>query len=305
MAGTLERGSLFPKVLTNEMINLVRGKSSLARLSGVSPVSFDGDKVFTFNLDKEVDIVAESGAKSNGGATASQKTIQPIKIEYGFRVSDEFLYSSEEARLDILRNFVEGYANKVARGLDIMALHGVNPRTKLAATGTIGNNHFDAQVAQFVEYNASAANGNVEDAIALVQDNEHDVTGMAMAPAFRSALAGMKKATASNEPLFPELAWGSNPGTLNGLPVDTNSTVSFNNNDDRAIVGNFRDFFRWGYAKQIPMEVIQYGNPDNDADAGDLKGHNQVYLRCETYIGWGILVPDAFAIVTAGEIPSH
>lgn len=304
MTGTLERGSLFPEVLTNEMINLVRGKSSLARLSGVSPVSFNGDKIFTFNLDKEVDIVAESGAKSNGGATVSQKTIQPIKIEYGFRVSDEFLYSSEEARLDILRNFVEGYANKVARGLDIMALHGVNPRTKLAATGTIGNNHFDAQVDQFVEYNASAANGNVEDAIALVQANEHDVTGMAMAPAFRSALAGMKKATASNEPLFPELAWGSNPGTLNGLPVDTNSTVSFNNNDDRAIVGNFRDFFRWGYAKQIPMEVIQYGNPDNDADAGDLKGHNQVYLRCETYIGWGILVPDAFAIVTAGDIPS-
>ena len=185
-----------------------------------------------------------------------------------------------------------------------MAFHGLNPRSKQAASGTIGNNHFDAQVTQFVEYNASTPDANVESAIALIQANEHDVTGMAMAPAFRTALAALRKGTNLNEPLFPELAWGSNPGVLNGLPVDTNSTVSFNSGDDRAILGNFRDFFRWGYSKQIPIEVIEYGNPDNDADAGDLKGHNQVYLRGEAYIGWGILVPDAFAIVTAGEIPS-
>lgn len=304
MGTTLEKGSLFPEILINDMINLVRGKSSLARLSGASPIPFNGEKVFTFNFDNEVDIVAESGAKSNGGGSIAAKTIQPIKIEYGMRVSDEFRYASEEVQIPYLRAFAEGFASKVARGLDIMALHGVNPRSKQAATGTIGNNHFDAQVDQFVEYNASAANGNVEDAIALVQANEHDVTGMAMAPAFRSALAGMKKASGSNEPLFPELAWGSNPGTLNGLPVDTNSTVSYNSGDDRAVVGNFRDFFRWGYSRQIPIEVIEYGNPDN-SDAGDLKGHNQVYLRGEAYIGWGILVPDAFAIVTAGEIPSH
>lgn len=304
MGTTLEKGSLFPEILINDMINLVRGKSSLARLSAASPIPFNGEKVFTFNFDNEVDIVAESGAKSNGGGTIAPKTIQPIKIEYGMRVSDEFRYASEEVQLPYLRAFAEGFASKVARGLDIMAFHGVNPRSKQAATGTIGNNHFDAQVDQLVSYDSSAANGNVEDAIALVQANEHDVTGMAMSPAFRSALASMKKAANSNEPLFPELAWGSNPGTLNGLPVDTNSTVSFNSGDDRAVVGNFRDFFRWGYSRQIPIEVIEYGNPDN-SEAGDLKGHNQVYLRGEAYIGWGILVPDAFAIVTAGEIPSH
>ena len=272
-------------------------------MSGSTPVPFAGEKVFTFNLDSEVDIVAESGAKSNGGGSVGTKSIQPIKIEYGMRVSDEFRFASDEIRLGYLRAFAEGFAAKVARGLDIMAFHGVNPRSKLAASGTIGNNHFDAQVTQLVSYNASTPDANVEDAIALVQANEHDVTGMAMSPAFRTALASLRKGANLNEPLFPELAWGSNPGVLNGLPVDTNSTVSFNSGDDRAILGNFRDFFRWGYSKQIPIEVIEYGNPDN-SDAGDLKGHNQVYLRGEAYIGWGILVPDAFAIVTAGQIPS-
>lgn len=298
MASVLETAqngaTLFPAELTNEMFNLVRGKSSLAKLSAARPIPFRGETAWTFAMDKEVDIVAESGAKSNGGATLGQKTITPVKVEYGVRVSDEFMYASNEIQLDILRTFAEGFANKVARGIDIMAFHGLNPRTG-SASALIGANNFDDTVSQEVAYVAASANDNVTAAIALVEGNEHEVTGMAMAPAFRSALADIKKGTTSNEPLFPELAWGANPDTINGLAVDTNSTVSFNSGDDRAILGNFRDYFRWGYSRQIPIEIIQYGNPDNDADAGDLKGHNQIYLRGEAYIGWGILVPAAFS----------
>ena len=53
--------------------------------------------------------------------------------------------------------------------------------------------------------------------------------------------------------------------------------------------------FKWGYAKQIPFEVIKYGDPDNSGK--DLKGYNQVYLRAETDVGWGILAPEHFAII--------
>lgn len=44
---------------------------------------------------------------------------------------------------------------------------------------------------------------------------------------------------------------------------------------------------KWGYAKEIPFEVIKYGDPDNSGK--DLKGYNQVYLRAEVYLGWGIM----------------
>ena len=296
--------TLFPPELTNELFNLVRGKSSLARLSAQRPIPFRGETAWTFTLDKEVDIVAESGAKSNGGATMGQVTVTPVKVEYGTRVSNEFMYASEEIQLEYLRAFAEGFASKVARGIDIMAFHGLNPRTATAST-VIGTNHFDSKVNQTVSYVAASANDNVTAAIALVEAAEHEVTGMAMSPVFRSALAAIKKASGSNESLFPELTWGANPDTINGLAVDTNSTVAFtgtgtgNTNTDRAIVGNFRDFFRWGFARELPIEIIEYGNPDNDAQAGDLKGHNQVYIRGEAYVGWGIIVPTAFARIEA------
>ena len=299
MASTISKGTLFPEVLTNEMFNLVRGKSSLARLSGAKPIPFNGERVFTFNFDNEVNLVAENGAKANGGATVPPVSMVPVKVEYGMRVSDEFRFAAEEARLPYLQSFAEGFAAKVARGLDIMAFHGFNPRTGTVAT-SLGTNYFDSQVTQTVTFAAASAQDNVTSAVALVEGNEHEVTGMAMSPAMRSALAALKEGTSSNKPLYPELQWGGSPEALNGLRIDTNPTVSFNSAADRAIIGNFRDYFRWGYAKDITIEVIEYGNPDNDATAGDLKGHNQVYIRGEAYLGWGILVPNAFARIVAG-----
>lgn len=298
MGNVLSKGSLFPPELTNELIDLVRGKSSLARLSAAKPIQFNGQTLFTFNFDSEVDLVAENGAKSNGGATIAPVTMQPVKVEYGTRISDEFMYAAEDIQLEYLRAFADGFAKKVARGIDIMAFHGVNPRTKLSASQLSGKS-FDALIDQIVTYDSSAPQDNVQAAIDLVQGNEHDVTGMAMAPSFKSALGSLKTQSGSNVPLFPELGWGNEATSINGLPVDTNSTVSFNSSPDKAIVGNFADFFRWGIARQIPVKVIEYGNPDNDAEAGDLQGHNQVYIRGEAYVGFGILVPKAFALVKA------
>lgn len=297
MGSTLTRGTLLPPVVTNELFSKVRGKSSLAKLSGAEPIPFNGKEVFTFSLDKEVDLVGENGAKSNGGATVAAIKMVPVKVEYGVRVSDEFRYGAEEVRLQYLQAFADGFAKKVARGLDIMAFHGVNPRTGSTAS-VLNDKNFDALIDQTVTFNSSTPQDNIVDAIALVEANEHDVTGLAMAPAMKNALAQLTKGSSSYELMFPELGWGASVGQLNGLPVDTNSTVSFNSGADRAIVGNFADFFKWGFAKEIPLEVIEYGDPDNSGY--DLKGQNQVYLRGEAYIGWGIIDPTAFAIVKTG-----
>ena len=97
--------------------------------------------------------------------------------------------------------------------------------------------------------------------------------------------------------MFPELAWGNAPSEINGLPVVVNRTVSDMSGDEavHAYVGDFQNAFKWGYSKEIPLRVIEYGDPDNSGS--DLQGYNQVYIRAELYLGWGILEPNAFAII--------
>ena len=289
----LEKGSLFAPELVTDLINKVKGKSSLAVLSGQTPIPFNGMKEFTFTMDSDIDIVAESAAKSHGGVSITPQTIVPIKVEYGARISDEFMYASEEAQVDVLKAFNDGFAKKVARGLDLMAMHGINPRTATAST-VIGDNHFDKKVDQTVAYNAADPEGVLEAAIAMVQGADGEVTGAVLSPVFRAALAKLK---VNGVRQYPELALGANPALLGGLPIDVNKTISEAGSKDHVIVGDFMAMFKWGYAKEIPMEVIQFGDPDNSGK--DLKGYNQVYIRAESYLGWGILDPKAFCRIVA------
>lgn len=292
MADVLTKGTLFDPVLVKDLVNKVKGKSSLAVLSAQTPIPFNGRKEFIFSMDSEIDVVAENGKKSHGGISVEPVTIVPIKFEYGARISDEFLYASEEEQLEILRAFNDGFAKKVASGLDIAAMHGLNPRTGEAST-VIGDNNFDTKVTQTVTYNAATPDANIEAAIAMVEGSDGDVTGMAIAPTVRSDLAAMTKQ--SGEKLYPEFAFGGQPKSLGSNALDINKTVAVGNTD-KAIVGDFANAFKWGYSKEIPLEIIKYGDPDNTGK--DLKGYNQVYIRAEVYLGWGILLPDSFARVT-------
>src|SRR5699024_5803199 len=106
--------------------------------------------------------------------------------------------------------------------LDLAAYHGVNPRTG-TASAVIGDNNFDTAVDNVVEaaLGMATAAEDIEAAIALIQDG--DVTGMAMAPAFRSALAKLTKT--DGNPMFPDLAWGNAPATINGLNVKVNRNI--------------------------------------------------------------------------------
>lgn len=282
----LSKGSIFPTKVVEGMFNTVKGKSTLAKFAGQMPIAFTGNTIFTFSMDKDLAIVAENEAKEHGGVTVQPVTVQPIKLEYGARVSDEFMYASEEDRLAILQNFSEGFANKLAAAIDKMGMHGINPRT-----GSVS-----PLITTYIDKNATVVNQGskseaeaLEDAVAAL--GNYDPTGIAVNKAFASKLA---KSVTSGVKDYPDFkAWGSEASSINGVKADVNNTVG---STDLAIVGDF-SAFKWGYAKDVTLEVIEYGDPDN-TDV-DLKGHNQVYLRAEVYVGVAVLDPAAFAVVQA------
>ena len=293
----LSMGTLFPKDLVSEMFSKVKGHSSLAKMAAQEAVPFTGKDYFVFSLDNDISIVAENGVKPAGDATVTSVTVKPIKVVYQSRVSDEFVYASEERKLQYLQDFADGFAKKVAAGLDKMAIHGINPATGAAATGTIGNNYFDYVCASTaITYNASTPDANLESAITVLEANEYAPTGIAIAPTMRQALASM---TGAQGAIYPQFQFGQ-VANLGGITVDSNPTISANGSNDRALVGDF-SAFRWGFAKEIPLEVIEYGNPDGGSY--DLKQANQVLLRSEAWIGWGILDANAFCLVCKDGTP--
>ena len=282
----------FPSELIREVFVKAQGKSSIAKLADQTPVAFSGTDVMVFSFDGEVNLVAEGGKKAAHDNGNDVVKMVPLKVEYGARVTDEFLRCSDEKRLEHLAAFSDGFSKKIARGLDIMVMHGINPATGSPAA-SIGKNSFDTNdYVTPITYNASTPEANVESGVAAIGD--YDLNGIIIDKKFAADLASLKSNGVAQ---YPELQWGANPDAIRGVPSSVNSTVS-KVDGKHAYLGDFETAFRWGYADVINFEVIEYGDPDNSGS--DLKGHNQVYLRGEAYIGWGILVPSAFARIATG-----
>ena len=293
---SLKSGTLFKPELVKELISKVQGKSVLAKLSAQTPIPFNGTEQFIFNLEGNAQIVGEGEQKGAGKATLTSKVIKPIKFVYQARITDEFKYASEEKQIQYLQSFSDGFAKKIAEAFDIAALHGLEPKSMTDASFR-ATNSFDGQItANVVTYAEATFDDNIEAAVQQVTAKGGTVTGIAISPVGGQALAKIKDT--NKNPLYPEFRFGQNPNSFYGMASDINKNLTVTGGTaetDHAIVGDFQNMFKWGYAENIPLEIIEYGDPDG---AGrDLKAYNEICLRAEAFIGWGILDTDAFARV--------
>lgn len=285
-----ETSTLFKPETVADITSKVKGHSALAKLCNATPIPFAGIEEFVFTMDGEACIVGEGGSKPAGDADLKTVTIRPIKFIYQHRVTDEFLNLTNEKRLPYMSAFTDGASKKMARALDIAGFHGVNPYDG-QASGSVGDNCFDSKVVKVLNFTSAAPDENIDDAVALIQGDDCEVNGVAMSNAFGAALGKMKNGTGM--PIYPEYRFGGNPATFaGGIASDINNTVGFNSSADEAVIGDFANAFKWGYSENVKFEIITTGDPDG---LGDLKRHNQICLRMEMYIGWGILDPDSFA----------
>lgn len=290
-----KKGTLFNPELVTEIMNKVQGRSTLAKLSNQQPIPFNGTEQFIFNLEGNAQIVGEGELKGAGKAVISSKVITPLKFVYQARITDEFMHASDEKKLNFLKHYADGFAKKIAEAFDIAAIHGLEPKG-LTDASFKATNSFDGLVTgNVVTYNAATIDSNIDDAVQAIVATDNEVTGIAMSPAAGQA---MSKVKVNNVVQFPEFRFGQRPDNFFGMELDINKTLtaqSGKGKKNHAIVGDFQNRFKWGYAENIPMEIIEYGDPDG---AGrDLKAYNEILLRTEAYIGWGILDEKAFARV--------
>lgn len=294
---SLKQGTLFKPELVKELISKVQGRSVLAKLSSQTPIPFNGVEQFIFNLEGNAQIVGEGQQKGAGKAIIEPKVIKPLKFVYQARITDEFKYASEEKQLEYLSQFADGFAKKIADAFDIAAIHGLEPKGLTDATFR-DTNSFDGLISgNIVTYAEDKFDDNIDAAVQQIVAKGGEVTGVAISPVGGQSLAKLK---VNGVAQYPEFRFGQNPDSLYGMKSDVNKNLTVTGGTaqtDHAIVGDFENRFKWGYAENIPMEIIEYGDPDG---AGrDLKAYNEILLRAEAFIGWGILDADAFARVKA------
>lgn len=283
-------GTMFPTDLVKDMYLKVKGHSSIAKMIASDPIPFKGTTEFTFSPSNKVSVVGEGANKPAGDGVVAPVVIRPIKVVYQQRVTDEFVKCSEDERIPYLKAFADAFAIQLAEGIDEMIMHGVNPSAGTASS-VIGNNNLDYVIANYssganvVAY--TGADTDVETAI----DKVEGATGVILGKKLRSAIAAQTSTDGAK--LHPEFAWGATPDELGGMKLDTNKSVQANSAEARAYVGDW-NALKWGFAENMPIKVIEYGNPDGQ---GDLQQSNEVIIRSEAFVGWGILDASAFAKV--------
>lgn len=293
----MKAGTLFKPELVTELISKVQGKSVLAKLSAQTPIPFNGVEQFIFNLEGNAQIVGEGEQKLGNKAKLTSKVIKPLKFVYQARITDEFKYASEEKRMNFLSAYMDGFAKKIAEAFDLAALHGLEPKTMTDASFRATNSFDGLITGNIVNYAEDHIDDNIDAAVQQIVAKGGEVTGIALSPTAGQNLAKIK---VNGVVQYPEFRFGQNPDSFYGMKSDINKNLTVTGGSaetDHAIVGDFQNRFKWGYSENIPMEIIEYGDPDG---AGrDLKAYNEICLRAEAFIGWGILDEDAFARVKA------
>ena len=293
----MKTGTLFKPEVVKELISKVQGKSVLAKLSAQTPIPFNGVEQFIFNLEGNAQIVGEGEQKQAGKAKITSKVIKPLKFVYQARITDEFKYASEEKQMSFLSAYMDGFAKKIAEAFDLAALHGLEPKTMTDASFRATNSFDGLITGNIVNYDEAHIDDNIDTAVQTIVAKGGEATGIALSPTAGQNLAKIK---VNGVVQYPEFRFGQNPDSFYGMKSDINKNLTVTGGTaetDHAIVGDFQNRFKWGYAENIPMEIIEFGDPDG---AGrDLKAYNEICLRAEAFIGWGILDEDAFARVKA------
>ena len=297
MAALTTSDVTLPTQIVDGIVEKTKTTGTIAALSNQEPMRFGNVSIVTFDDDLTAEFVEESAAKSEDSVAPGSVVAVPHKAVVNFRTSDEFKVADEEYQLGILDKFEAKCARALGRALDLGAYYRLNPRTGTAITAW--TNYLNTTTNR-VEIGADPeADLLLEQAAGLVVGDGYSPTGIALDPSFSWTMATARYSDGRKK--FPELGFGVDVSSVEGLRASVSSTVSGKpvdgaaaDNKVRAIVGNYEQGIRWGVQKTFPFRMLEFGDPDNTGR--DLAGHNEVLFRAEVIFAWYVFA-DQFAVI--------
>ena len=281
-----------PAEVTRAIINKVGNTSTIAALSPSTPQLFLNEDYMVFNGAAEAEVVAEGQTKSSYEQTASYITGKKFKVQCTTRVTEELKWADEDNRLEIISSIQEDQTKAIARALDYVIYHAINPKSGTKLDG------YDALTAKAVAVTDSGDDIANVDALADAV-NEYEINGVALSRTWASRLRKLR-VPATGMRFYPEIPINLAAGTLDGIPAATSTTVDGKKaTTPTKVLGIMGDYslIKWGMIRDIWAEVIQYGDPDQTGV--DLKAHNQIAYRTEAMFSYAVLDAKAFAVLKA------
>ncbi|MFT4125551.1 MAG: phage major capsid protein [Gordonia sp. (in: high G+C Gram-positive bacteria)] len=272
-------GLVLPRDIADGMIRKTQDGSVVAQLSAAEPFRFGNTDIVTVNQVPKAEFVGEGADKASTVETFSYVTATPKKAQTTLRFNEEVMWRDQDYQLGVLTELATAAAESLPRALDLAVLHGINPLSGAALSGS------PAKVADAatVITAAGAPEAEVEAAIAAQLAPGGFPTGVALSPDYAFAYATERFPTGharAGELVSPGLPLNPREvGSIRGLTAAVSDTVAAPEAADataqtvKAIVGNWTRGVRWGVARQLPVELIQFGDPDGQ---GDLKRKNQL-----------------------------
>jgi hypothetical protein len=298
MAILATSGLTLPKNIASGLFSKALTGSAVAALSGAEPQQFGEVTHMTLTGRPRAELVGEGVAKGSTSTTFGTKIVTPHKFQVTQRFNQEVKWSDEDYQLGILATLADEAGLALARALDLGVFHGINPLAGTAAASIVVGDRIGTTTNSVELTTASLLTPDlvIEQAAGLVIADGYLPNGIAFDPTYAWNVATSRYADGRKK--YPELGFGANITSFEGLQAFSSSTVSglpeaSANSGIKAIVGDW-DLLRWGVQKSVPVELIEFGDPDGQ---GDLKRQNQIALRVEVVYGWGVMDLDGFSTI--------
>jgi len=287
-----------PKNIASGMFSKATTGSAVAALSGAEPQQFGEVTHMTLTGRPRAELVGEGADKSSTNATFGTKVVTPHKFQVTMRFNQEVKWADEDYQLGVLSTLANEGGLALARALDLGVFHGINPLAGTAAASIVAGDRIGttSNSVELTTATLTTPDIVIEQAAGLVIADGYIPTGIAFDPRYAWNVATARYADGRKK--YPELGFGANISSFEGLNAYASSTVSglpeaSADSGIKAIVGQW-DLLRWGVQRRVPVEMIEHGDPDGQ---GDLKRKNQLALRLEVVYGWGVMDLDGFSTV--------